>query len=307
MEDINVVRAGIPALYGCPVLTRVKAFIVPQGGYSMLEHQFYDQRTGAAIDISPIVGGAEPGDSISVPTGKGYVKMRAKEPIATSINPVTDPFWEIQCGEIDPVNGIVRTTGLPEKLVEHAGVYELSFGVFDYKNRLILMNKGLLSVERSLFPKSMHVALGVAQPLTIQEMRGFLWDSSPAENLLLRDVEFGDEQILEALCKPIRYWNETPPPIRKFNTRTFPFRHHWEKGTSSELYRMAAAHYRRNKQNINAGGMAVDDLNREREYLAEAVRLWKEYADWVLTQKIAMNVRMVTGSVGSVYRGTWWD
>lgn len=305
MDELNVVQAGIPAKYGCSILTRVKAFVVPQGGHVMLQHQFLDAK-GAVVDIAPVTGPATPGDSLSVPENKGYVKMRAKEPIATGTDPRTNPFWEITCGEIDPTSGIVRTSSLPVAMVEYAGIYELAFGLFDKDGHLLLINKGLLSVERSLFPQSLQVALGTCQSLTIQELRGFLMDSAPAENLLLDDVEFGDEQILEALVKPIRYWNETPPPIETFNTRTFPYRHHWELGASSILYRIAAAHYRRNKQMMQAGGMAVDDLNREPQYLAEAQRLWKEYADWVLTEKIACNVRKVTGSVGSPYRGAGW-
>ncbi len=307
MDDLNVVRAGVPAIFGCPVLTRVQAFVVSQGSHVMLEHQFRDARTGATIDISPIVGGPEPADSISVPSGKGYVKMRAKDPLGIGLDSRNNPFFELKCGLIDPVNGLVRSESLPTKMVEHAGIFELAFGVFDEKDDLILANKGILSVERSLFPKKVHHALGHAQPLTLQELRMSIMDSSPAENPRLDDVEFGDEQILYAVCKPIMYWNETPPPIQKFTTRSFPFRYHWEKGTQSELYRLAANFYRRNNQKLSAGGMVADDLNREREYLAEAQRLWKEYADWVLTEKIALNAKLMVGSVGSVYRGGWWD
>jgi hypothetical protein len=302
MEDLNVVRAGIPDIFGCPVLTRVKAFIVDQGSYVMLEHQFLD-RSGRVIDISPIVGGPEPSDSISVPTGKGYVKLRIKEPIATGMNPRVNPIWEVSCGEIDPVQGIVRSTGLPTKTVEKPGIYELSFGVFDVQNRLLVVNKGMMSVERSIFPHTNQELYHGTQPITLQELRMFIMDSSPAENPRLADVEFGDEQIMLAYTKPILYWNEIPPPIVKFTTRTFPYRHHWQIGIQAELMKIAAYFYRRNNQKLAAAGVQADDLNREREYLAEGVRLWKEYADWCITEKIAINARGVAGAISSPYLG----
>jgi hypothetical protein len=38
---------------------------------------------------------------------------------------------------------------------------------------------------------------------------------------------------------------------------------------------MAANHYRRNRLAHSAGGVTIDDKNKEREYMAEGQRLWR--------------------------------
>ena len=48
--DLNVITPGIPAMDGCPVLTRIKAFICQEGVNVTLEQTFRD-RTGNPVDL----------------------------------------------------------------------------------------------------------------------------------------------------------------------------------------------------------------------------------------------------------------
>ena len=115
------------------------------------------------------------------------------------------------------------------------------------------------------------------------------------------------EQICLAMTKPIQLWNETPPPIECFTTRNFPFRGAWTDGIMSELLKMAASHYRRNFLATAGGGVQVQYKNKEREYLAESVRLGDEYKKWLLNKKVSINARKFAGNSSSAYayRGGW--
>jgi len=194
----------------------------------------------------------------------------------------------------------VRAT-LTNKMVDRPGIYNLSWAVLDENGRPVAVDRGIMTVERSLFPLDEAQAHKDAGPPSLQEIRMRLMDSSPSENMLLDDVEFKDEQILLAIFEPVRYWNETPPPIRKYNTRTFPFRGAWVTGIMAQLHMMAAAHYRRNVLRSAVGGGS--DLDREREYMAEGMRLWQEYQAWVSNKKVELNLKLFSGQSISPYSG----
>lgn len=128
-----------------------------------------------------------------------------------------------------------------------------------------------------------------------------LMDSSRNENLLLDDVEFKDEQILMALWEPIRLWNESPPPIKRFTTRDFPFRGAWIQGVLAQLHLMMANHFRRNTFRGAAGG--TSDKDKEREYMGEGTRLWEEYRAWLFNKKVEINLKSFAGISLSAYSG----
>jgi hypothetical protein len=91
-------------------------------------------------------------------------------------------------------------------------------------------------------------------------------DNGPADNSLLDDVEFDAAEITQAVLRPIMYWNETPPPIQPLlTTKTFPFREMWMVGIQSYLFDMVSSHYRRNQLAYNAGGLSIDDKNKEQQ------------------------------------------
>jgi hypothetical protein len=304
---LEVVRAGIHEMDDCPVLRRVKAFIVDQGVAATLEHVFRDRR-GRAVDLSGYldVEGALSDSSSSLstvpePGGGGTAVLRVKDALAHG--PVSDlnPVWELPVTSHDPLAGVLQAT-LREDIVERAGIYQLSWAIRNGAGKVVLVNDGLLSVERSLYPLKRETLADDLGPPTINEIRMAMMDSDPAENqYLLDNVEFADDQLLQAILEPVQAWNEIPPPVRTFTPRDFPFRFHWKQGIIARLHIYAAHHYRRNALQHQAGGVAIADKNKESEYLAYGQQLWNEYMTWLYNKKVEINLKGFLGEVRSAY------
>lgn len=307
----DVVRAGIPEKDDCKVLTRLKAFIVPQGSVPVLEHVFRD-RKGRPMDLSgwlaEMAVSDSSGSSASAATPTGRVRVRVTEfSGGLRAGSARSPIWELdETASYRPADGVLRCR-LEATLTEHPGIYEMTWAVCDAAGNPVHVDRALLSVERSLFPANLDTAYANLGPPTFQEIRMRLMDSAASENNLLDDVEFNDDQIALALVEPVRLWNETPPPIRLFTTRDFPFRGAWVSGVMAQLHLMAANHYRRNRLAHSAGGTTVDDKNKFKEYSEEGQRLWQEYRDWLFAKKIEVNARLMVGSSVSAYstRNGW--
>jgi hypothetical protein len=89
-------------------------------------------------------------------------------------------------------------------------------------------------------------------------------------------------------------WNETPPRLvtATFNTNTFPYRHHWTKGTIAHLYSIAARKYLRNQLNYQAGGITIDDQKKYDQYMAFAKDLMAEVKEWMMHEKVRLNMQL---------------
>jgi hypothetical protein len=109
------------------------------------------------------------------------------------------------------------------------------------------------------------------------------------------------------VTRPIQYWNETPPPINPLlTTKTFPFREMWLLGIQSYLFDMVASHYRRNQLAYNAGGVAVDDKNKEQQYRATSTLLTQQFREMLRAKKMEINIALFSGSIGSPYSGMFY-
>lgn len=304
--DLTLIKSGIPEVDDCKILTRLQAFIVPQGVVATLENVIRDSK-GNPIDLSDwLIGSASESGSLSmsVSAPAGTVKLRIREWVAGGRN-CEDRIWDVYGDSVDPHNGVVRATLTP-KIVERAGIFELNWAILNANGRPVVVTKGIMSVEKTLFPVRFENAWDNLGPPTIQEVRMRLMDSSAAENGLLDSVEFSDEQILHAMATPIMTWNETPPPLRVQQTsQTFPYRAAWMSGTLAQLLMMAANNYRRNTFRTAAG--ATSDKDKEREYITEGRRLWDEYMAWLYNKKVEVNLKAFVGSNNSPYssRSGW--
>jgi hypothetical protein len=294
VDDATVIRAGIPAMDDCKILTRLKAFIYPQSLCGSIEHVFRNA-AGSPVDLSAYLGtnvseSASTSSSASA-SGSCVLAVRLWDGDGGC------PIQEIAGEAIDATRGVIRFA-VPARIAKKPGIYELTFGIRNSQKALVAVDKGLLSVERNLFGAS-----GSSGPalMTIQELRMRMMDSSRNENLLLDDVEFKDEQILQAMLAPVRYWNEIPPPLRKHTTASFPYTEHWTIGTMAQLYITMAAHFRRNTLRGVPGG--TSDKDKEIEYLREGTRLWQDYTLWAQNKKVAVNLRGFFGNTGSDYAG----
>jgi hypothetical protein len=296
-----IVRPGMPEIDGCAVLTRLKAFVVFQGTTPTLEYVFRDGN-GNPVDMSSVFGA---GGDTSVPGWLAQITLRIREVTVRGFSG-SNPVYEVVGEPHMPSGGVVRAD-LPAAVTANAGIYQLSWGLA-YTNpvRLVLVQNAYLSVERSLYFATSDQPWG-SGPVTLGEVRIALRDSSANENVRIDDVEFADEEVVNAVVLPLQYFNEVSPPIPPFTTKNFPYRFNWLQGITAQLYFMAANWYRRNKQKIAAGGLSDDDLDRDRDYDQKAQMLWKDFTEWTLNKKVEINVQSVLGGMDSPYsRGSWW-
>ena len=315
-----VVRAEVPILDGCPALTRLKAYVVPLGITPVVEHVMRD-RKGNPIDLTAMMTG-EPMNTSTDPAG---IFLMENEGILGQENAEFDPSFSgrlyLRCREIvspagpnNPVlqsegwcvsaaSGTIRFQLLPD-MVCRAGIYQLSIAVADAVNNTLAVDNPVLWVERSLFSMTANEGGFIQGPPTIQELRQAMMDNGPAENMLLDAVEFTDDQLAFAASRPIQQWNSTPPPIRPpKDTRDFPFHEEWMSAICGHLFTMAAHNYRRNHLPYSAGGMSIDDKNKEREYAMAGKGLLDAWMDFVRSKKYEINIAGFMGSVNSIYGG----
>lgn len=305
MSELTIVRSGIPRVDRCPVLTRVKAYVGQQGVRSTVEHQFVD-RQGNPIDLEDVLPGVDGTLSVSeseteevTPTGDVVVRVRLAGVASTPSS--GEPLYEMACTIHDVTTGLVRAV-LDDDLVQKAGLYEMSWAIRASDETPLFVNRALLSIEHTLYADDPFVDQKTKGPPTIQEIRMYMRDSHAHENLLLDDVEFGDEEILDAILTPINIWNESLPPLRKKMTVTnFPYREQWKQAIAGRLFISAAHGYRRNQLAYQAGGVSVADQAKEKEYLQMGMTLLEQYKEWVVGRKMAINVGRVWGHHGSQY------
>lgn len=307
----NAIVAGLPERDGCPVLTRIKAFIVDQGTSPVLAHTFRNRRTGNPVDLSSLLSAS--GDSESSSSSSSSSSASADAPADGSavvrirqwmgdVGGSSAPILELDATVQDPANGTVIVE-IPVGVTGMSGIYELHWAVKNGGGTPVMVDRGLLSVERSLFAPDDTIRVSGQGPPTIQELRMLMADSMDTDNPLLQDVEFGDEQILMGLWEPLQYWNQTPPPVRRYTTQDFPWRGAWASAALGCLCRMAAHFYRRNLLK----GIPITDRAKEHEYMAEYQRRWDDWRVFVANKKAEINLASFTDHVTSPYydMGVW--
>lgn len=164
--------------------------------------------------------------------------------------------------------------------------------------QLVLSNTFYLAIERGLFGTPDQEYVG---PPSIAEVRLHLRDY-PENNLLLDEYEFDEAEIAMAAERCIMYFNELMPPIqRKFSTRNFPFRYHWLEGITYYLFMIAANWHRRNRLPYQAGGVSVDDIGKEKDYMQAAMMYEKNWKEWAIRQKVSLNMEEGFAFISSDY------
>lgn len=302
---LDLIKSELPQIDGCTLFTSVKAILANQGVPSLVEHVLRD-RQGKPLDLRGLFPDAESED-VSVESqesGSAAVKVRVKEALSDALDPTNNPLWELSAVVTDARNGTVQFR-LPKATVELAGVYTVSLAVL-VGGVPQAVDQAIMSVEKSLWAASLDVNLQQPGPPSLVEIRNLMVDRDPADNSLLDRVEFSTDQVMMAICQPIQYFNDQPPPLTKFNTRNFPYASAWQDGIIGNLLVMAAHNYRRNQLAYSAGGVSVDDKNKEGPYLAYGNQLLQGYKDWVLNKKVELNTQMFMGQIASPFsRGAW--
>ena len=145
-------------------------------------------------------------------------------------------------------------------------------------------------------------------PLSLTEIRLYLRDSSPEENLLIDGYNFSDEEILLATKITIQKFNDMLPrenfPV--FTSSNFPFRTILMDGILGQLFFMAAEWHRKNNLQYSAGGVSLNDKNKEPNYLQAANMHWQQFLQDAKAEKVKFNMDLNWSMVPSAYGGTWW-
>ena len=296
-NDLDLIKEDVEFLDGCPVLPKLQMHVISRGQCATLEKVIRD-RQGKPVDLTNCLCSTAGSASADDDTPLCGIVVRFME--ATGIR-TADPIFEEQGFVVDAANGVVRVT-LPTELVECTALYKATWGIFE-NGHLTYAVEGWLLVEPGLFGFS-DPTLRNHGPPSIRELRLTIRDNAPNENTLLDDVEFGDMEVGYAFLRPIREFFEFPPPLsQSWTTKDFPWKEHWIKATQGYLYSTAEAWYRRNRLGTSAGGITIDDRNKEREYLRASQLMLEEWRKFLLLKKVEINAANFTGSVNSTYGG----
>lgn len=295
---LDLVSPNITALYGTPLPTKRRAIYVNQAQFVDIQFQFLDT-AGNPVDIdeycdfpagSQVPQGAQGVQAPCIPD----IKVRLREVIALNLK-----IYEVTCLIIDAAIGLVQFT-VPAAIVKNPGVYLAEFAVFlPDLDVMSFTNKCYLWVDRGLFGTPLHPHAG---PPTLDEVRLYVRDNAPEENLLLDDFEFDLAEICQSTENGVRYWNESQPPIRLvYDTTTYFIRDKWLTYIAGHMFICASHRFRRNQLAYQAGGIAIDDQNKYQMYMQTGMAMQQDYKEWVKQKKVQLNCEAAITGTGSPY------
>ena len=144
--------------------------------------------------------------------------------------------------------------------------------------------------------------------MPLSEIRLMLRDTSLEENLLIDGLNFTDEEIMLATKLTIQKFNDIPPrenfPI--FNSTSFPFKSILLEGIQGQLFFMAAEWHRKNNLQYSAGGVSLNDKNKEPNYLQAGQMHWQEFLQLAKAEKVKLNMDLNWGTISSAYAHAWY-
>lgn len=310
---LNVVSLPITELYGTPIRSKMRAAVVTQAQCATLQFQLFDYSGPNVCPVDLTAYGYS--DAASAPQGPQcpggifpggqgpqcfpvpWLKARFKEAVGLGGCAKDAASMSI----IDAVNGVVGID-MPPQIYGNSGIYICECGVFNASNCMTFSNTAYVMVERGLFSTSNTTEVGGSGGApTLQEIRVNLRDQ-PEINRLIDEYEFDLADICDAIVRAVMYFNQSQPPIPwVFTTNNFPWRFYWLDGIASYLYETAASFYRRNRLKHQTAGLAVDDLDREREYTQAYQMRLDRWQKWTVQKRVELNMQMGFSTFGSPY------
>jgi hypothetical protein len=309
-DQQNFIKPKQTFVDGCPVLPKLQCHEVHMGQAARLLWNFKNPE-GQIINLQDCVNNCSSTssqngyefDPISTPPCGATLRMRE----LSGYDPLNDPIVELDVDIVDMSEGLVRAAQLPESIVRYPGIYLEEWAFFAPDGSMLFSNQCCTFIRAGLFGVNTNLTYRNFGPPTIEEIRISLRDNSGTDNVLLDDVEFDSAEIIQSVLRPLRYWNEIPPPLNPLlTTKTFPFKEIWLQGIQAYLFDIAANHYRRNQLAYSAGGMAIDDKNKEQQYIAASNRMMQMFQEAVKAKKIEINIGSFSSSLGSPYSGMFY-
>lgn len=304
-QHVIVPRTPADATTGKQLLSRIMAIDVPGQQQAVIQYTMRDPQ-GNVVDLSNCLCEDTDG-SLSMDDVEGCpcaykIIFRLVEYLSGGRGK------EFPVEIVDAQTGKLSVTLSPDD-TRQPGVYfgEFALVVCNSENEegatdttVLFSNRLYVVIGRNLWNNHMS-SCSPAGPPSIAEVRLHLRDSQADESYLLDNVAFADEEILQAIWLPVQYWNEIPPNIGSHTTVTFPYRYHWLMAIAGYLFLTVAEQQRRNNLTYSAGGVQVNDQNREPNYEAAAKRRLDEWRAFVRMKKSELNLEMGYGSFGSDY------
>lgn len=283
----------ITKLNGTCIPTKKRAILAQQNALGNLELQLLNQ-DGNPINLTSC--GFEPG-------GDGVIRFAFKESVSNSPDCITYEDGIV----VDATVGKVQVT-IPATCLSLPLVLDGDVGVYlsdpDDDGVLAFRNPFYIWVDRSLFTTQTEGLPGLP---SLDDIRIFLRDNGPAENLLIRDFEYDLAEFCQGAVAAVRYWNESQPPIELFyNTSTFPLRNAWVDYIGGYVMQVASRRFLRNHLSYQAGGMAIDDQNKFKEYIQLGEKLMADFRELVKLKKAEINAMAAITSSGSPYQYYGW-
>jgi hypothetical protein len=127
--------------------------------------------------------------------------------------------------------------------------------------------------------------------LTIEDVRHFIMDRTVADNPLLLDLAYSDDEIAQAIRFACLSFNEIPPYVYEVNPECIPFSMLFMHGAVYHCYLGKMAQLMRRDMDHQAGSMTVDITKRQIANLQVLIKLHKdEFEGMAKQRKISANV-----------------
>jgi hypothetical protein len=280
LNDIEP-QGGVDHFGGGAVPLKRRVAVIKAGQNATLKVTLLDN-DGNAVDLT----------SYDVVASSGSILAKFKDSVTiTSAAEVSSANCTVDVAASGEISCVV-----PDGVKNHPGIYIGEFGVLDDSGNLTFSNILYITVDEGLFGGGSSVG-----PPSLAELRLFLRDYAQ-ENELLDTIDFDGAELAAAMTMPIRFWNESLPPLPKtYNSQTFPWRYHWLIAICAHLYSIAGEHYRRNDLAYNAGGMSIADKNKHSMYEQKAAQMMDEWRMFVKTKKVSLNLDRGYGGFDSMY------
>ena len=308
-QHILIPRVPTESATGTPILTRTFAVEIPGQQKATIEYVMRD-RNGAPVDLRACLCLADDSsESFSELSSESSECACPYKLVFRLAEYLSGGGCQYPARLVDGETSKVAVDLLPEN-TEQPGVYFGEFALVECDMDLsdnptgdttvVFSNKMYVIIGRNLWNNRMSCVSPVGPP-SIAEIRLHLRDTDASESYLLDNVAFSDEEIALAMYLPVQYWNEIPPPIGMHTTASFPYRYHWLMAIAGYLFLTMAEQQRRNNLAYSAGGVQVNDQNKEPSYEQAAKRRLDEYKEFVRRKKAEINLSNAFGFVGSQY------
>jgi hypothetical protein len=285
-DDLSLLPPESVSREGC-LIFKGNVFSAQLGSCATLDWTLRN-RDGNAIDLSPCQSDSDLTGDASVSAEDALSEPGKVVKARFMLQDVPSTLVQIGTQVNDPAQGRVAVP-VPQTVLDRPGLWTVEVGLVQVdNNRLIYADRGVVSVEQSLWMS--ETTFNGTGPVTLADIRIFLRDS-PQENELLRAYEYDAVEIMAAVLRPVREWNETPPDIKRFSTQDFPWKEHWLRATVSFLLETAGQWYLRNKSNTVAAGLRISDRDKDTQYIQLANLYRDQWKQFILRKKVEINAR----------------